>query len=161
MATYIIQDALCVHSVFNHSRWWKEEWNLIIWINILKGWYIFWVWRKKVLQTWLSSTLCILLCKVFWFYCWWKSNKSTRFNLASTVPYLWQASIIMSKRKPIVKVIIRCDKPVSDIGFTKIGGKAVCKDCATKYKEDGRTGPICRKCSSRWGVESLRILQDN
>jgi len=51
----------------------------------------------------------------------------------------------------------RCDKPVSDIGFSKIGGKAVCKDCAAKYREEGNSGPICRKCSSRIDGDPLRF----
>jgi len=53
----------------------------------------------------------------------------------------------------------RCDKSVSDIGFAKIDGKPVCKECAGKLRDrsNSENKPICRKCSSRIDGDPLRF----
>ena len=55
--------------------------------------------------------------------------------------------------------ICRCDKSVSDIGFAKIDGKPVCKECAGKLRDrsNSENKPICRKCSSRIDGDPLRF----
>ena len=54
---------LCVCTVFSAFQGDEKKNETYLFRKIIfKGWNIFWVWRKKVLQTWLSSTLCILLC---------------------------------------------------------------------------------------------------
>ena len=47
-----------------------------------------------------------------------------------------------------------CDKQVADIGFSKVGGKAVCKDCSVKLKQ--KSGLQCRKCHGAIEGEPLR-----
>ena len=50
-----------------------------------------------------------------------------------------------------LRPLCRCDKPVSDLGFTKLGGRAVCRDCAVAARaeleaESGAGGAVCRQC---------------
>ena len=50
-----------------------------------------------------------------------------------------------------LRPLCRCDKPVSDLGFTKLGGRAVCRDCAAAARaeleaESGAGGAVCRQC---------------
>ena len=47
-----------------------------------------------------------------------------------------------------------CEKPVADIGFSKVGGVAVCKDCATKLRQ--HSGMLCRKCHGAIEGDPLR-----
>ena len=56
----------------------------------------------------------------------------------------------------------RCDSPVSDLGFTKVGDKVVCKDCAVVLREEinSGSGRVCRKCSTRIEGEPLRFQGD-
>ena len=38
-----------------------------------------------------------------------------------------------------------CDRPVADIGFSKVEGRAVCKECALKLRQDNGS-KNCRRC---------------
>lgn len=48
-----------------------------------------------------------------------------------------------------------CDKPVADIGFSKVGGRAVCKECAAKLRQQ-QGGMQCRKCHGSIEGDPLR-----
>ena len=56
----------------------------------------------------------------------------------------------------------RCDKPVSDVGFTKVGDQVVCKDCAVILRDEinSSSGRICKRCSGRIEGEPLRFQGD-
>ena len=56
----------------------------------------------------------------------------------------------------------RCDKPVSDVGFTKVGDKVVCKDCAGILRDEINSGlgRVCKRWSTKIEGEPLRFQGD-
>ena len=47
-----------------------------------------------------------------------------------------------------------CDRPLAEVGFTKLGGRPVCRECGARLKER-QEGPVCRRCGERVEGEPL------
>ena len=63
----------------------------------------------------------------------------------------------------VTDFVSRCDRPVSDIGFAKVGGRAMCRECSSRVKASlgsSSNSLVCRRCGDKIDGDPLRFQGD-